>query len=73
MCCASDFSPNRKPVLSKAEGSAIENLKSLNDLIRSRQDIRWNRQSDLLGCFQIDDELELYRLLHREIGGLSAF
>ena len=28
---------------------------------------------NLLGCFQIDDELELRRLLHRQVGGLGAF
>ena len=27
----------------------------------------------MLRCFEIDDELELLRLLHREIGGLGAF
>ena len=42
-------------------------------LIRPRQHVRWNRQADLLGRFQIDDELELRRLLHREIGGLGTF
>ena len=47
MCCASDFSPNRKPVLSNAEGSAIENLKLFNDLVRSRQHVRRNRETDL--------------------------
>ena len=36
-----------------------------NDLIRPRQYVRWNRQADLLGRFQIDDELELDRLLNR--------
>ena len=46
---------------------------SLNDLVRPRQYIRWNRQTDLLGSFEIDDELELLRLLHRKISGLSAF
>ena len=42
-------------------------------LIRPREHIRWNRQADLLRRLQVDDELELYRLLHGEIGGLSAF
>src|ERR1700752_1753276 len=34
-------------------------------LVRAYQHIRGNRQTDLLGCFQIDNELELYRLLDR--------
>src|SRR5262245_39140422 len=43
-----------------------------NHLIRSRQHVGRNRQADLLGGFQIDDELELHRLLDRKIGGLRA-
>ncbi len=35
-----------------------------DDLVRSRQHIRRNRQADLLGRFQVDDQLELGRLLH---------
>ena len=46
---------------------------SSNYFVRPRQHIRRNRQADLLGGFQIDDKLEFRRLLHREIGGLSAF
>jgi hypothetical protein len=30
-------------------------------LIRPRQNAGWNRKTDLLGSFQIDDELELLR------------
>jgi hypothetical protein len=41
--------------------------------IRSRQYIRRNRQADLLGGFKINDQLELLRLLHGEVGGFSAF
>ena len=48
-------------------------LPSLNHLVRPIQQRLRNRQADLLGCFQIDDELELLRLLHRKIGGLGAF
>jgi len=33
-------------------------------LIRSHQHIRWNGQADLLGGFQIDDELEFNRSLN---------
>jgi len=34
-----------------------------DDFIRPDQHIRRNRQTDLLGRLQIDDELELHRLL----------
>ena len=40
--------------------------------VRPRQHFRRNRQADLLGGFEIDDEFELRRLLHRQIGGLGA-
>jgi hypothetical protein len=42
------------------------------DSVRSRQDVRGNRQADLLGSLQIDDELKLHRLLHRQIGGFDS-
>jgi hypothetical protein len=45
----------------------------LNHLVRSRQHIRRDRQADLLGSFQIDDELKILRLLDGKIGGLSTF
>ena len=41
-------------------------------LICSRQYIRWNRQADLLGRFQIDHEFEFDRLLDRQLGGFSS-
>ena len=53
------------------EVSNVEPL--LNDFIRPRQHVRRNRQADLLGGFEIDDELELRRLLDGKIGGLGAF
>ena len=59
------FSLNRK--------SATEKLKLLNDLIRSFQHLRRNRQVDLFRCFQVDDQLELLRLLDGQVGGLGAF
>ena len=46
---------------------------SPNDPVRSHQHIRWNRQTDLLRRFEIDDELELLRLLHGKVRGLAAF
>src|SRR5262249_53235630 len=46
---------------------------SFYDFVRSRQHIRRNRQIDLLGGFEIDDELELHRLLDGEIRRLGTF
>src|SRR5258708_5728154 len=41
--------------------------------VRSRQHIRWNRQADLLGGFQIDHQLKLCRPLDRQVTWLCAF
>src|SRR5262245_24675048 len=44
---------------------------SLNDLVRPRQHRRRNRQAEGFGGLEIDDQLELCRLLDREIAGLG--
>ena len=41
--------------------------------VRSRQHIWRDRQADLLGGFEIDDELKLLRLLDGKVSGLGAF
>ena len=46
---------------------------SLDHPIRPRQHLRRNRQADLLGCFEIDHQLELRRLLDRQSAGLAPF
>ena len=57
-----------------ASCSRFDSLKCLlDDSICPRQHIRRNRQTDLLGRFQIDDELKLARLRHWKFGGLGAF
>jgi hypothetical protein len=53
--------------------SPLRFLRLLDHLIRPYQHVRWDRQADLLGCFEIDDEFKLGRLLHGKIGGLGAF
>ena len=45
---------------------------SLDHSIRSRQHVRRNRQADIFGRFQIDHELELCRLLHRQVRAIVA-
>jgi hypothetical protein len=44
----------------------------LDHVIRPRQHVLRNRQVDLLSRFQIDDQLELRRLLHWHIGRLRG-
>ena len=49
-------------------------LHSLSDYpVRPRQYGRRNRQADLLCRLQVDDELELRRLLYGKLGRLGAF
>jgi hypothetical protein len=50
----------------------IDNLKSLDHLIRPRERFRRNRQADLLRRFQIDNELELRRLFDWQVSRLCA-
>src|SRR4030095_8071529 len=45
---------------------------SSNDSICSSQHVGWNRQADLLCRLQIDDELELHRLLDRQVSRLGT-
>src|SRR5207245_1440358 len=42
-------------------------------LIRLEEDMWGNRQPERLGSLEVDDQLELHRLLHRQVGGLGAF
>jgi hypothetical protein len=51
----------------------VKNLALSDYSVRPRQHVRWNRQANFLGRLQIDDERELLRLFHREIGGIGAF
>src|SRR5262249_9081952 len=46
--------------------------RSLNNLIRPPQQGRRDRQAEGSGGLEVDDELELRRLLHRQVGGLRA-
>jgi len=43
-----------------------------NDPTRPRQHIGRDRYADLLGGFQVDDEIEFHRLLHRQLRGFGT-
>src|SRR5207245_9287375 len=45
----------------------------LDDLVCPRQHRWWDRQSERLGGFEVDDQLELGGLFDGEVGGLCAF
>src|SRR5687767_8997534 len=55
------------------ENLKIANPKSLDHPIRPRQNAGWYGHADLSGGSQIDDELELHRPLHRQVGRLRTF
>jgi hypothetical protein len=40
-----------------------------NHVVGSREHVGWNRQTDLLGCVEIDDELKFCGSLHWQLGG----
>jgi hypothetical protein len=50
----------------------LEFMERLAALVpRPRQHIRWNREADLVGGFQIDHQLKLGRLFDRKISGVD--
>ena len=56
-----------------ARGWQILDCSSSDDPIRPRHHLRRNREAELLGSFEVDDQLELRRLLDREVAGFRAF
>jgi len=65
---------NPKPVLLLfASPLTLYASRLFYDFVRSRQHVGRNRQADLLGRLQIDNELKLCWLLHGQVGGLRAF
>ena len=62
-----------KDTAKRARAFQAENPELFNHLVRPRQDVRRNRQSDLFGRLQIDDEFKLHRPLYRQIGRLCPF
>src|ERR1700682_6683223 len=57
---------------SNSAGVAIYRRRSLNHLVRAQQQWRRNGDPQHLRGLQVDDQLELSRLLDGEIGGLCA-
>src|SRR5262245_50950336 len=50
----------------------LDGARSLDHLIRPRQHCGRDRQPELTGGLEVDDQLELARLLDRQVGGLRA-
>ena len=44
----------------------------LDDLVGEQEDRSWDGQAELAGGLQVDDEVELDRLLDRQVAGLGA-
>src|SRR5215475_3491531 len=65
------MSDHRQSEISRALLLTIHSLPYY--FVRPRQDIRRNRETDLLYCLEVDDQLKLRRLLHWDIGGFGSF
>ena len=48
-------------------------IRSFDHLVRPHQERLRDRQADGLGCFEVNDEVKLRGLFHREISRLRAF
>src|SRR6266566_696247 len=66
-CSAPEYNDAVEPI---AHGFA---LRSLDDLVGTGQHGLRNRQPDRLGGFEIDDQLELRRLLHGQVSRFRTF
>jgi len=49
-----------------------QNPALLDDLIGGQEDRLWDREPERLGRLEVDDELELGRLVKRDLAGLCA-
>ena len=59
--------------ISSILASPLGFLPSLDHFIRPREQFRRKCQSDLFRCLQVDDELKLRCLLHRQISRFGTF
>ena len=51
----------------------IADMRSLlDDLVSSQEERLWDGEAECFGSLEIDDELKLGRVLHRQVGRLSA-
>src|SRR5262245_38569627 len=60
-------------ILSSGRGGPSPPRASFNDLIRSQQQWRRNRETERLGGLQIDREAHFRRLFDRKVAWLRAF
>jgi hypothetical protein len=52
---------------------SIDAAPLLDNMVRSDEDGPRDREAESPGGLQVDDQLELRRLLHGQVGGLRAF
>src|SRR5664280_2858279 len=53
-------------------GAALARSRSLDHPVGAQYQSVRNLQADCFGGFEVDDELEIRRLLHRHVGGFGA-
>src|SRR5262245_11355288 len=68
VCCARTASGH-----AAAPPRSVMNLRRLDHLVSGNEQSRWYGQAERLRSLEIDDQLEFYRLLHRQVRWLSAF
>src|SRR6266545_781710 len=64
---------NRRPRRAARWRKSNENVRSLNNLIRAQQHHLRDRQPERLRGLEVDDQLELLRLLDRQVAGFRTF
>src|SRR5580704_14641845 len=61
-------------VSAKGQNRTHAARRSLFDhLVGSSEQVRWDGEAECLGSFEINDELKLRRLLHRQVAGMLTF
>jgi hypothetical protein len=63
----------RHSSLGLAAALTSRSFASFDDLIRHRQQRRWNGEAESLGGLEVDEEFVLGGLLDGQVGGLGAF
>src|SRR5947209_5330548 len=60
------------PDFHRLDRTSLRLAHSLDHLVGKSEQRRRHFEAERLGGFQVNDEFELHRLLHRQIGGLLA-
>src|SRR6267378_6972118 len=73
MCLIFGMWASSDDLVKRSRRCCVTRLSLLDHLISPQQQRRRDREAERLGSFEIDYELELRRLLDRQVGWLGAF